>query len=606
MMKKYLSFILAFVLLLAATVLPETAALANGNGTVLKTENPFYAHREIADGALQETEVQESEAIKYDGNTYYTRGRQLYATLARGMQARQKPIYLYYLSASKQRNFSKLTDEFFTAATNDIYAVSSTDGDYLRWSVANWTVEYRLDCIYGDYYCYTLVFYYTYLDTAEQEQQADAAVNRFVTSLDTGSMSDVQILKAVHDELCERNVYCYAALGDRENHYTAYTAYGALVEGTCVCQGYSLAFYRICRELGYSVRIITSDTHAWNLVGLDGKYYYVDVTWDDTYRDEGDVNNSYRFFLVSDDTLCSNDTDYEHMPEAKRYDNEYYKTNYESKIDANDYDFLNTSLLSGCRVSLSSDSFTYSGSAKCPAVTVTDRMGNPVSAQSYTVTYADNTNCGVARAALSGNGDFEGSSTHRLFYIAPAKAENLSLKSDGRDATALTLQWKAAGGTVSGYVLERYADGKWKTVKTLGASATGAKITSLSPATEHSFRMRAYKTVYKRRLYGAYSGIYKVCTKPKTPAAPTLKTAKKAVTVRWKKQNASGYEVQCSTAKNFKKGLKKQTAGAGATSKKFAKLKKGKTYYVRIRAYKSYNGKKYYSAWSKTKSVKCK
>ena len=84
----------------------------------------------------------------------------------------------------------------------------------------------------------------------------------------------------------------------------------------------------------------------------------------------------------------------------------------------------------------------------------------------------------------------------------------------------------------------------------------------------------------------------------------------KKLTVKWKKiADASGYEVQCCLKKNFKSGVKKAAAKKGnKTSLVIKKLKKGKTYYVRIRAFKTVkvNGKtkKLYGAWSKVKKSK--
>ena len=60
----------------------------------------------------------------------------------------------------------------------------------------------------------------------------------------------------------------------------------------------------------------------------------------------------------------------------------------------------------------------------------------------------------------------------------------------------------------------------------------------------------------------------------------------------------SGYQVQYGLKKSFA-GAKTKTAKKTATQLKLGKLKAGKTYYVRIRAYKTVKGKKYYSAWSK-------
>ena len=96
-----------------------------------------------------------------------------------------------------------------------------------------------------------------------------------------------------------------------------------------------------------------------------------------------------------------------------------------------------------------------------------------------------------------------------------------------------------------------------------------------------------------------------------SPKLSKVTKAKKAFTAKWKKiANIDGYEVQYSLNKSFKKAKKYKTttkkAKNTATSLKVSKLKSKKTYYVRIRAYKTINGKKQYSAWSAKKTVKTK
>ena len=67
----------------------------------------------------------------------------------------------------------------------------------------------------------------------------------------------------------------------------------------------------------------------------------------------------------------------------------------------------------------------------------------------------------------------------------------------------------------------------------------------------------------------------------------------------------TGYQIQAALTKNFKTIASKKTVkGASKTSGKLTGLKTGKNYYVRIRTYKTVSGKKYYSAWSKAKTVK--
>ncbi len=88
-----------------------------------------------------------------------------------------------------------------------------------------------------------------------------------------------------------------------------------------------------------------------------------------------------------------------------------------------------------------------------------------------------------------------------------------------------------------------------------------------------------------------------------------IKARSKAFLVKWKKQtDVSGYQIQYSTNKKFKKqGTKIKTVKKPTAAKlTVKKLKARKKYYVRIRTYKTINGTNYYSAWSKSKSVKTK
>ncbi len=94
---------------------------------------------------------------------------------------------------------------------------------------------------------------------------------------------------------------------------------------------------------------------------------------------------------------------------------------------------------------------------------------------------------------------------------------------------------------------------------------------------------------------------------PKAVKLTSLTAGKKELTVKWAKgSNITGYEIEYSLKKNFK-GSKTVTIKKAATTKTvLKKLQAKKTYYIRIRTYKTVNGKKYYSAWSAIKNKKTK
>ncbi len=96
---------------------------------------------------------------------------------------------------------------------------------------------------------------------------------------------------------------------------------------------------------------------------------------------------------------------------------------------------------------------------------------------------------------------------------------------------------------------------------------------------------------------------------PKGTKLSSVKPGKKKAAIKWKKQTkyTKGYQIQYSTKKNFKSGVKTKTIkGSKKTSLTIKGLKSKKTYYIRVRTYQNASGGKCYSSWSKAKKVKVK
>ena len=82
-----------------------------------------------------------------------------------------------------------------------------------------------------------------------------------------------------------------------------------------------------------------------------------------------------------------------------------------------------------------------------------------------------------------------------------------------------------------------------------------------------------------------------------------LTKGKKSFKASWTKASGiAGYQIQYSTSKSFS-NKKSKTLSSSKTSFTAKSLKGGKKYYVRIRTYKKVSGKKYYSAWSASKTI---
>jgi len=108
---------------------------------------------------------------------------------------------------------------------------------------------------------------------------------------------------------------------------------------------------------------------------------------------------------------------------------------------------------------------------------------------------------------------------------------------------------------------------------------------------------------------GNYKGSIKVTFRivPKGTTISKLAAGAKQFTVRWKKRSGvTGYQINYGLKKKAASTLKKTVKGAGKTKVTLKGLNANKTYYVRIRTYKTVKGKAYCSAWSAWKKVRTK
>ncbi|MGN0529154.1 MAG: family 43 glycosylhydrolase [Eubacterium sp.] len=154
-------------------------------------------------------------------------------------------------------------------------------------------------------------------------------------------------------------------------------------------------------------------------------------------------------------------------------------------------------------------------------------------------------------------------------------------------------------------------DGKVKkpTVKVVGSN--GKTISSSNYTVAYaSGRKNVGKYAVKITFKGNYSGtktLY-LTIKPKATSISSVSAKSKGFTVKWKKHSTqvTGYQIQYSTSSKFTSPKTVTVSSYKTTSKTISKLKGKKKYYIRVRTYKTVGKTKYYSSWSKAKSVTTK
>ncbi|MCM1393188.1 MAG: fibronectin type III domain-containing protein, partial [Ruminococcus sp.] len=186
------------------------------------------------------------------------------------------------------------------------------------------------------------------------------------------------------------------------------------------------------------------------------------------------------------------------------------------------------------------------------------------------------------------------------FNIIPANVKNLKAT---QTTTSVKLTWSKASGA-TGYRVFKYDGKKW--VKIADTKNTNYTISKLKAGTSYKYAVKAYTTVSKTTYWSSAYTQLSTATKPATPTLKATAGTKQA-TLSWNKiSGATGYEIYMSTKKDsvYKKVTTIKKNGTVKYTKK--SLKKGTTYYFKVRAYKTVDGKTIYGAYSGVKSVKAK
>ena len=139
----------------------------------------------------------------------------------------------------------------------------------------------------------------------EQINQCQAQIEQIKNQVMSGlSGNREKQIRHIHDYLIENLNYDQTISGSN-----IYNLYGALVNKSCVCEGYAKAFKYLLDEAGIDCVIVIgtgtnskgeTENHAWNYVSIDGSWYAVDTTWDDPVVQGGGIllsSHKHKYYL---------------------------------------------------------------------------------------------------------------------------------------------------------------------------------------------------------------------------------------------------------------------------------------------------------------------
>lgn len=451
-------------------------------------------------------------------------------------------------------------------------------------------------------------------------------------------------------------------LMDNPYHQSAYSVF---CDDHTVCAGYSKAFEMLMNGAGVDTMAVTSLDHAWNIININDSWYYVDCTWDDT--DGAEINGKsyevvYQFFNRSRSKLLSlsggqgeshvEESFYTNLLPACTLDSGATLTSIGTCWNPTTRTVAPTITLKavsgGVRVTLSSTTsgaeiyYTLNGTDPSSSFTRSYLYTGPFTVSSSTAVKAravsntrldstvstKTTNGKSCKVVFKANGGSSVSSQYVLYNAKATKPKNPTKSgytfggwyTDSKCTKAYSFSTKLTGNkTLYAKWLKKYTvkfDANSGSVKTKSKKVTySAKYGTLpSPKKKgYSFsgwytkksggtKITANSKVKIKKTTTLYAHWKKITVKTTSVSKlQNLKGRSLKVTVK-KVSGATGYQIRYSTKSNMKSS---STATVkNSTTKTISKLKKGKKYYVQVRAYKTDSaGKKVYGKWSQTKKI---
>lgn len=224
-----------------------------------------------------------------DENQYLTDADTIVDTLQAGFDNKNNATQTFYYKTTELVTEETLSGWFHTAKDQlsryDSFGIkryAATASKYTKNSEFYYTITYKVE----------------YYLTIDQEIALDTKIGTVLNGLNLSGKTDLEKVTAIYAYLCDNVVY-------DENATNCFTAYGALLDGRAVCQGYALAMMRLLNAAGLEEADVVLGTsseinHMWNVVKLDGEYFLLDATWD---SDSEDI--CYDYFLKGSDDFAN-------------------------------------------------------------------------------------------------------------------------------------------------------------------------------------------------------------------------------------------------------------------------------------------------------------
>lgn len=187
-----------------------------------------------------------------------------------------------------------------------IYKVLSEVPD-LDYGINGWSL-----IVYGSGKDKVIEAYINYSFTKDKMVEMKATVGKkakeIIAKLISSDMKDFEKELILHDYIVNNAKYNTSYYEENTVPDDEHTAYGVMIKGTGVCSSYAKAMHKLLDMVGIESYFVSGNAggepHAWNIAKIQGRYYHLDLTWDDPIASDGSNILSHDYFNISDNMIA--------------------------------------------------------------------------------------------------------------------------------------------------------------------------------------------------------------------------------------------------------------------------------------------------------------
>lgn len=202
--------------------------------------------------------------------------------------------------------------ENYNECLNDVKKISDDEDELSH--INNFVHPYNsyssIKTIYDDTGVVTIKVNHLYKN--EEIETIDKQIDEILKKVVYNNMSTSDKIKAVHDYIINMTKYDVKRAESKESPYDSARIQGVLFDHYAICSGYADTMAVALDKLGIPNYKISSETHVWNVVYINGSWKHLDLTWDDPVTASGNDTLEHKYFLITTERLKEIDEKKQH------------------------------------------------------------------------------------------------------------------------------------------------------------------------------------------------------------------------------------------------------------------------------------------------------